>query len=529
MNENDERFSNEPQEQLEDAKSINPETAADEVASGQDIASDRTASADEGVMAADDEADAYIDDPVRVGEVADYDNPIGLTEAFAPIEFNQGADANDAWGRRWSASAKPVSDGWDQIVPDDDTPDDWREPDDGEFSQEDEDAKRRPRMRKEHHVYVEYDDVSDGDYDEAAASSSFNAGAAAALAAEKAAREAGADPYEAAKAAAAADAPRHGNGQLQVQPKNDSEDFPDLVDSLEPVDAGPMLVGGSSAQDKSEKVRGKASHGKHAAGVKEISVHERKSRRTRTTLIIVIVLLIVLAAALGYFAYHLFTTSQTVASQQAQANSSSSQSISDSAGKDVSTVTTKKTDVPDLASILGKTQDEAIAALGHGAQVRESRAVTDEGSTIKTSVTVPLTDEPADTKTGTPTVYLGLNEEGKIIQAGYSTSTSSLGYGAISFIDMVQVNHAVERTLQEANVNVADGAAVLPSDKMQYSTYASDGTTLTRERYSFSGDVAVSGKDCAWSAVLSYDYANANLTSNLSDTVRVIYIYVTTK
>ena len=67
MNENDERFSNEPQEQLEDAKSINPETAADEVASGQDITSDRAASADEGVMAADDEGDAYVDDPVHVG------------------------------------------------------------------------------------------------------------------------------------------------------------------------------------------------------------------------------------------------------------------------------------------------------------------------------------------------------------------------------------------------------------------------------------------------------------------------------
>ena len=94
---------------------------------------------------------------------------------------------------------------------------------------------------------------------------------------------------------------------------------------------------------------------------------------------------------------------------------------------------------------------------------------------------------------------------------------------------MVEQNHVVERTLQEANVMVNEGAAVLPKDKMEYSTYASDGTTLTRERYSFSGDVDVNGQPCTWSSVLSYDYSNANLTGNLANTVRVIYVYVSTK
>ena len=299
-----------------------------------------------------------------------------------------------------------------------------------------------------------------------------------------------------------------------------------MVDSMEPAAAPPVLFD----EPKKEKIRGKAGRGKHASGMKELSVHERKSRKVRKTLLIVIAVLVVLIAALCYFAFHLFTTSQTVAVQQiSQAASTNSTDIQSESTSDSTTVVAKKTDVPDLAALLGKTQDEAVTALAHGAQVRESRDVNDEGSPIKKSVTVALTDEPADTKTGTPTVYLSLNEEGKIIQAGYSTSTSSLGYGAYSFTDMVEQNHVVERTLQEANVMVDEGAAVLPKDKMEYSTYASDGTTLTRERYSFSGDVDVNGQPCTWSSVLSYDYSNANLTGNLANTVRVIYVYVSTK
>ena len=54
---------------------------------------------------------------------------------------------------------------------------------------------------------------------------------------------------------------------------------------------------------------------------------------------------------------------------------------------------------------------------------------------MKKSVTVALTAEPADSRSGTPTVYLGLDADGKVIQAGYSAATASLGYGSLSFAD----------------------------------------------------------------------------------------------
>ena len=175
---------------------------------------------------------------------------------------------------------------------------------------------------------------------------------------------------------------------------------------------------------------------------------------------------------------------------------------------------------------LGMTKDEAIAALKHGATETTSKEVNEEGNPVKTNVTVALTDEPADTRSGTPTVYLGLNEDGAVVQAGYSAATASLGYGSLSFVDAVKNEGIIEKTLQEAGVNVPAGSAQLPADKTEYSEYASDGTTLVKESYSFSGTVDLNGAAHEWSALLLYNYSTANTSGNLADTIRIVYVYV---
>lgn len=313
----------------------------------------------------------------------------------------------------------------------------------------------------------------------------------------------------------------HGEG---FSYKGDTEeDFPDAMEALEPVDAPPLLV------DEPNQARSSGKRGKHGVSLSEDAPeHVRKSKRVRKRLTIIVIIFVVLLAALAFFGYRIFTESQSIAVQQAQSNSTSSDnSLSDSASKDTGNTSSKLTEVPNLSSLLGKTQDEAVTELQHGATVTASRDVNEEGNAVKRNVTIALTAEPADSKTGTPTVYLGLDEAGTIIQVGYSASASALGFGTLSFADAVNNEHVIENTLREGGIQVADGAAVLPADKTSYSTYASDGTTLVRERCSFSGDVTVNGTACTWSAVLSYDYTTANLTGNLADTVRVIYVYVT--
>ena len=186
-------------------------------------------------------------------------------------------------------------------------------------------------------------------------------------------------------------------GGFSYRGDNDDE-YPDAIEALEPVDAPPLLFGDDTVAAEPEEPQGR--HGKQKKEKKQkqqIPAYQRKSRRMRRVLIAIVVLLILLIGA-----------------------------------------TAKKTNVPNLAAVLGMTKDEAIAALKHGATETTSKEVNEEGNPVKTNVTVALTDEPADTRSGTPTVYLGLNEDGAVVQAGYSAATASLGYGSLSFVDAVK-------------------------------------------------------------------------------------------
>ena len=302
-----------------------------------------------------------------------------------------------------------------------------------------------------------------------------------------------------------------------------SEDYSDPVESLEPRDEpvfGDEVPAAAPVQNC----------GRHGKPEPVEHPHLKKSRRVRRVLVIIVALLVVLACALGYFAFQLWNESSRAMVQQTQAQQQSTDvgNLSqDNSGKDAASATTaKKTEVPNLVGVLGQTQDAAITALAHGATVTSSKDVNEEGNAVKKSVTVALTAEPADSRSGTPTVYLGLDADGKVIQAGYSAATASLGYGSLSFADAVKNEHIVEKTLREAGVNVTDGSAKLPSDKTSYSTYASDGTTLVKENCSFNGSVDINGAAHTWSSVLMYDYSTANASGNLADTVRIIYISI---
>lgn len=281
---------------------------------------------------------------------------------------------------------------------------------------------------------------------------------------------------------------------------------------------------------KADKAAAKAAKKERARAEKEaVPEYLRKSRRMRRILIVIIILLVILLAVGGYFAVRMFQTAQTAATQQAQITSAEldvNQATDET--KEVNTSTARRTTVPDLVTLFGLTQEEAVEQLAHGAQVSSSREVNEADNPIVTETRVALTTEPADSRTGTPTVYLGLDAEGRIIQAGYSASTSALGYGSFSFTDAVRNVGVIEETLNEAGLVVPEHSVVLPEDKMEYSTYASDGITLTNESCSFDGTIDQNGATYHWSAVLSYDYSMANATGNLADTMRTIYVYAST-
>lgn len=260
---------------------------------------------------------------------------------------------------------------------------------------------------------------------------------------------------------------------------------------------------------------------------KHMTIHEKKSQRMRRVLIAVLVLIFILIGALGYFTYLLFQETQTQASQQTLSQGSTDvDELKEGETLDSASSVKKEIEAPPLVSVLGKTQVEALQIIERGATVISATVIDDESNPIKSSVKVSLTDEPSAARSGTPMVFLDLNAEGQVISAGYSAAASLLGFGSTSFSDAIEKKQIIEKTFAEAGLMLPEGAVVLPRDKTLYSTYATDGTTLTNEQFSFVGTVEQNGAAFDWSAVLRYDYTAANSTGNLANTVRQIYIYV---
>ena len=112
-------------------------------------------------------------------------------------------------------------------------------------------------------------------------------------------------------------------------------------------------------------------HAKHASEMNEkarkkaeLPEYMRKSRRMRRILIVVIILLVLILAAMVYFGVQLYKEASSSAVQQAL---SSEQEVAAIASEDAtdSADAAKVTTVPDLVSLLGHTQQEAIDILQH--------------------------------------------------------------------------------------------------------------------------------------------------------------------
>ena len=288
---------------------------------------------------------------------------------------------------------------------------------------------------------------------------------------------------------------------------------------------------------ESVAVAGSTAVGKHGSGLttkqaqlEAMPEHQKRSRRMRRTLIVVFVLLLALLAALAYFGWHLYQESRAVAEAETSDVTTEVEIAAEveEVAPDTGSASTKNTNVTQLLGLLGKKQDDALKALGSGAAVTMDAEIADETSPMMRRLTVVLTEEPTDTKSGSPTVYLGVAPDDTVVIAGYSAATASLGYGTLSFADVVSNEHVIERTLTEAGLNVADGTVNLPDSKT-YSSYAADGSTLVKEQCSFDGSVSQGGKDYSWTSVLVYNYTAANATGNLADTVRQVYVYVSDK
>lgn len=285
-------------------------------------------------------------------------------------------------------------------------------------------------------------------------------------------------------------------------------------------------VPASGSFDATAQGRASVSHG-------EAAPHYEKSRRQRTVLIGISIVLAVLVVVAGYCIAQLMFVSggatRAVETSTAHREEANRAALAD-AGK--GTVAHKET--PRLAALIGKTESEAVDLVGRGATETSSKDIVEErgegdektSETVGRSVALALTEEPADSKGNAATVYLTLDAQGTVTEAGYSASVGSLGYGDVSFADAVASEHIVENLVSMAGIVVDEGSIEMPAVDA-YRTYADDGATIAQEMYTFEGSGASEdGVSYAWSCKLSYDYSAANVSGNLADTVRQVYLYL---
>ena len=78
-------------------------------------------------------------------------------------------------------------------------------------------------------------------------------------------------------------------------------------------------------------------------------------------------------------------------------------------------------------------------------------------------IVVMLEEEQGDRYSGTPTVTLGLDSEGKVAAASYEAPTALLGFGDVAFAPAVKQFHIVEFILAKVGLTEVEiGGVKLP-------------------------------------------------------------------
>lgn len=260
---------------------------------------------------------------------------------------------------------------------------------------------------------------------------------------------------------------------------------------------------------------------KQRMSLTDYSNHQRRNKRVRIALgTLATVLVLLLIAAIVVVVLLAMEAGNKEVQTSAQDETTALLEETDESKK-----TTATSEVVKLVDLFGKTKDEALSYIGHGATIESEKEL--DSSTLKKEVVIPLTDEKGDALSGTPTVTVRLTDKGKVAWCSYTAPTSALGYGAISFTDAIENSSVIQNSLRAAGLTDLDPAVLqAPADKAKYSTYDTDGKTLKKESTAFKGKAKAGTTTYQWSAVLTYDYNQANASGNLADTIRTVTINV---
>jgi hypothetical protein len=269
------------------------------------------------------------------------------------------------------------------------------------------------------------------------------------------------------------------------------------------------------SQQTEQKTRSRKSRlGGHAYLNKSAKTGKEKKGMPLWLLIVLIVVVSLIAlASISFLVYALFFNDSTVETGELPANAKSKQETIEIQEKDSEVETVE---IPVLTSLIGKTQSDAVEALGGTVLTTEKE--TDKTEIKAGHVTIVTVSLDKNSSTDAQSIYLTLNSKGTVVLVNYSVSLSALGITTTTFTTVFD-DGTLASLIESAGVS-KDKISISTPAVASYRKSDSDGNPIT-DSYTVSGSTGTSGAS-KWSAELNFDYSTYNVTNDEADISRYL-------
>lgn len=265
-----------------------------------------------------------------------------------------------------------------------------------------------------------------------------------------------------------------------------------------------------------------------------------KSRRLRKRYIAAIVVLVILIVGIiGALVYNFLVPKDTDSAETAQT------ALVEQAAETGETAAVAKasTEVPNLLSMVGVTEADAVASLGSKAgektvtpveaevpeveEGEEPPEVEELDSDIVSVERIDIVTEGDAVSKAEPAVYLTLRRDGYVQEVYYTCDLNLLGCELVTFEEMIADSEKLAGYLSAAGVT-ADATMFGEPDESNIETVmgkdkdgkdAPESKTYTIWDYADTG-----GEEGTWEIIVKYDYSAANKSGDATDVVRTIDI-----
>lgn len=248
--------------------------------------------------------------------------------------------------------------------------------------------------------------------------------------------------------------------------------------------------------------------------------------KPKTPIFVAVLAIFVLAILSTILIFNYVQASSNLSKQQQWSSGKENFDNAFAIAASVKDVPDKNLYVPKLIEQIGTTIPQCVASIGHGAVETSVEQISDPSKLITEKHIINLNDEAGNAKAGTPSIWAYTGPDQKIVKISFTCNAFLLGYGNLSFIDLINNEHAIEKAFNEAGLALPYYTVIAPQNRSSYTQYASDGTTVVSENCDFSGSIVQDKRKYNWEANVKFNYDYANQKGNLADTIRTITITI---